>query len=129
MSDQKEEARKAKVYVSVEQLFENNRQWAQKHVDKNPQFFKDLAKQQKPKILWIGCSDARVPSNQVIKLRPGEVFTHRNIANVVTHTDLNLLSVLSYAVEVLKVKHIVICGHYGCGGVIAAGPHHRIEIF
>eukprot|EP01127_Copromyxa_protea_P010108 TRINITY_DN2437_c0_g1_i1.p1 TRINITY_DN2437_c0_g1~~TRINITY_DN2437_c0_g1_i1.p1 ORF type:complete len:308 (+),score=67.71 TRINITY_DN2437_c0_g1_i1:80-1003(+) len=113
-------AKAPKHYVSIDQLFENNKQWAAKQTARHPNFFKELAQQQKPQILWIGCSDARVPSNQIIKLKPGQVFTHRNIANVVTHTDLNCLSVLSYAVEVLKVKHIIICGHYGCGGVIAA---------
>lgn len=123
---------KVKDFISIEQLFENNKTWAEKHVARNPVYFKELATQQKPQILWIGCADSRVPSNQIIKLKPGQVFTHRNIANVVTHTDLNCLSVLSYAVEVLKVRHIIgkahetflvtfiVCGHYGCGGVIAA---------
>jgi carbonic anhydrase len=108
MSDQPQKAKKT--YVSIEKLFENNKEWAAKQVARNPDFFKELAHQQKPYIFWIGCSDARVPSNQIIKLEPGQVFVHRNIANVVTHTDLNCLSVLSYAVEVLKVKHVIVCG-------------------
>eukprot|EP01127_Copromyxa_protea_P005265 TRINITY_DN151_c0_g2_i1.p1 TRINITY_DN151_c0_g2~~TRINITY_DN151_c0_g2_i1.p1 ORF type:complete len:328 (+),score=67.94 TRINITY_DN151_c0_g2_i1:276-1259(+) len=110
----------SKTYISIDQLFDNNKHWAEKHTARNPNFFKDLAQQQKPEILWIGCSDSRVPSTQILQLKPGQVFTHRNIANVITHTDLNCLSVLSYAVEVLRVKHIIVCGHYGCGGVAAA---------
>ncbi|BDM64783.1 carbonic anhydrase [Shewanella sp. NFH-SH190041] len=101
-------------------LFENNRRWAARLVEEDPQFFQQLAQQQTPEYLWIGCSDSRVPSNQIIDLMPGEVFVHRNIANMVIHTDLNCLSVIQYAVEVLKVKHIMVVGHYGCGGVKAA---------
>ncbi|MCH1927057.1 carbonate dehydratase [Shewanella sp. C32] len=101
-------------------LFDNNRRWAERISSENPAFFEELAKQQNPEYLWIGCSDSRVPSNQIIDLMPGEVFVHRNIANLVIHTDLNCLSVLQYAVDLLKVKHIMVVGHYGCGGVRAS---------
>lgn len=109
-------------------LFDNNKAWAKKMTDANPRFFSHLAAQQSPEYLWIGCSDSRVPANQVIDLAPGEVFVHRNIANVVVHTDLNCLSVMQFAVEVLKVKHIIVCGHYGCGGIKAAfeGREHGL---
>jgi len=109
-------------------LFENNRRWAARISTENPQFFEQLAKQQNPEYLWIGCSDSRVPSNQIIDLMPGEVFVHRNIANMVIHTDLNCLSVLQYAVDVLKVKHIMVVGHYGCGGVKAAMGTDRLGL-
>ncbi len=110
---------------NIEKLFENNRDWASGVTAENPEFFSELAKRQKPEYLWIGCSDSRVPANQVAGLAPGEVFVHRNIANVVAHTDFNCLSVLEYAVNVLQVKHVIVCGHYGCGGVMAAmqGQH------
>jgi carbonic anhydrase len=101
-------------------LFDNNRAWAQKMLDRDPHFFETLAAQQAPQYLWIGCSDSRVPANEIIGLLPGEVFVHRNVANVVVHTDLNCLSVIQYAIEVLQVKHVIVCGHYGCGGVGAA---------
>ncbi|WP_372870915.1 carbonate dehydratase [Shewanella sp.] len=109
-------------------LFDNNRRWAQRIQQENPGFFETLAKQQSPEYLWIGCSDSRVPSNQIIDLLPGEVFVHRNIANMVIHTDLNCLSVLQYAVDVLKVKHIMVVGHYGCGGVRAAMGTARLGL-
>ena len=101
-------------------LFENNRNWARRINERDPGFFKSLAAQQSPKYLWIGCSDSRVPANEIVGLRPGELFVHRNVANVVVHTDLNCLSVLQYAVDVLKVEHVIVCGHFGCAGVRAA---------
>jgi carbonic anhydrase len=104
----------------LKHLFEQNKKWAEKLKKSKPDFFLNLSKQQNPEYLWIGCSDSRVPANQIVDVLPGQIFVHRNIANLVIHTDLNCLSVIQYAVEVLKVKHIIICGHYGCGGIQAA---------
>ena len=109
-------------------LFENNRSWAQRMVQERPGFFEKLARQQSPKYLWIGCSDSRGPANEIIGLDPGEVFVHRNVANVVVHSDLNALSVIQYAVDALKVEHIMVVGHYGCGGVLAAARGTRIGL-
>lgn len=105
---------------SYKKLLSNNKKWVVKQLNKDPNYFEDLAQGQNPEYLWIGCSDSRVPANEVTGTRPGDIFVHRNIANMVVHSDMNLLSVLSYGVEVLKVKHIIVCGHYGCGGVLAA---------
>ncbi|MCQ4289451.1 carbonate dehydratase [Pseudomonas stutzeri] len=104
----------------LQQLFENNARWAEAINEEDPTFFAKLAKQQTPEYLWIGCSDARVPANEIVGMLPGDLFVHRNVANVVLHTDLNCLSVIQYAVDVLKVKHILVTGHYGCGGVRAS---------
>ncbi|MCP1642988.1 carbonic anhydrase [Pseudomonas citronellolis] len=104
----------------LEQLFENNARWAEAINREDPDFFAKLARQQAPEYLWIGCSDARVPANEIVGMLPGDLFVHRNVANVVLHTDLNCLSVIQYAVDVLKVKHILVTGHYGCGGVRAS---------
>lgn len=104
----------------LDDLFNKNREWASKVTAEDPDFFSTLSKQQQPEYLWIGCADSRVPANQIVDLLPGEVFVHRNIANVVVHTDLNCLSVIQFAVDVLKVKHIMVVGHYGCGGIKAA---------
>lgn len=101
-------------------LLEGNKQWVQEKLGEDPNFFKDLAKGQSPQVLWIGCSDSRVPANEITRTKPGEIFVHRNIANMVVHTDMNMLSVLDYAVNVLEVRHVIVCGHYGCGGVKAA---------
>ncbi len=105
---------------TLDHLLNNNRAWAEKIKANDPEFFEALSKQQNPQYLWIGCSDSRVPANQIIDVTPGDMFVHRNVANVVVHTDLNCLSVVQYAVEVLQVKHLIVCGHYGCGGVRAA---------
>lgn len=109
----------------IEKLFENNRNWAERMTRANERFFKDLAGQQKPKFLWIGCADSRVSANEIVDLAPGEIFVHRNVANLVIHTDINCLSVLQFAVEILQVEHVIVCGHYGCGGVIAAVEDQR----
>jgi carbonic anhydrase len=111
-----------------EKLLLENKAWAAEKVIDDPEFFHRLEHIQSPEFLWIGCSDSRVPANEITGTQPGEIFVHRNIANMVVHTDLNLLSVLQYAVEVLKVKHIIVCGHYGCGGVKAAMTNHNFGI-
>ncbi len=105
---------------TLARLFESNKQWASKIVSEDHEFFERLSKQQSPQYLWIGCADSRVPATEICGLQPGEIFVHRNVANLVVHTDLNCLSVVQYAVEVLKVRDVIICGHYGCGGVNAA---------
>jgi len=105
---------------NLPELFEQNRLWSLSRLQEDPEYFQRLAKLQSPKYMWIGCSDSRVPANQITGLNPGEVFVHRNIANVIVHTDLNCLSVVHYAIEVLRVEHLIVCGHYGCGGVRAA---------
>lgn len=110
------------------QLIENNKKWVESKLDADPHFFDKLAKGQKPPLLWIGCADSRVPANEIIGAQPGEVFVHRNIANMVIHSDMNMLSVLDYAVNALKVKHVIVCGHYGCGGVNAAMSNQSIGI-
>src|SRR5687767_955823 len=114
--------------MSLQQLLDNNRAWAKSMLSQDSQYFSRLAQQQSPQYLWIGCSDSRVPANQITGLAPGEVFVHRNIANVVVHTDLNCLSVIQFAVDILKVRHIILCGHYGCSGVQAAMTRHRIGL-
>ena len=113
------------VMENIDQLIENNAIWAEKMRVSDPEFFKRLAQQQSPKYFWIGCSDSRVPANQITGLPPGEVFVHRNVANVVQETDFNVLAVLQYAVDVLKVSNVIVCGHYGCGGVQAALENFR----
>lgn len=109
-------------------LFKNNRDWVERRTAADPEFFQRLVQQQNPKYLWIGCSDSRVPANEIVGLLPGELFVHRNVANVVVHTDLNCLSVIQFAVEVLKVEHIIVGGHYGCGGVRAALENSRLGL-
>jgi carbonic anhydrase len=104
----------------IKQLLQNNEQWSEELKSSDPEFFNKLSERQKPEYLWIGCSDSRVPANQIVGLIPGDIFVHRNVANLVVHTDFNCLSVLQFAVDVLKVKHVIVCGHYGCGGVDAA---------
>jgi carbonic anhydrase len=113
---------------SYEKLLLENKAWAKEKVTDDPEYFSRLVNLQTPEFLWIGCSDSRVPANEITGTQPGEIFVHRNIANMVVNTDLNLLSVLSYAVETLKVKHIIVCGHYGCGGVKAAMTNHNLGI-
>jgi carbonic anhydrase len=109
-------------------ILDNNKKWVETSLASDPNFFADLAKGQTPPLLWIGCSDSRVPANEIVGAKPGEVFVHRNIANMVVHTDMNMLSVLDYAVNVLKVKHVIVCGHYGCGGVKAAMGNQSIGV-
>ncbi|MBQ4844246.1 carbonate dehydratase [Pseudoalteromonas sp. MMG005] len=113
---------------TLEHLLDNNQQWAEREQARDPDFFKKLLGQQEPEYLWIGCSDSRVPANEIVDLMPGELFVHRNVANVVVHTDHNCLSVMQYAVEVLKVKHIMVVGHYGCGGVQAVLDEARFGL-
>ena len=113
---------------TLSHLFDNNKAWAARIRQQNPEFFTTLSHQQSPKYLWIGCSDSRVPANQIAGLNPGELFVHRNIANLVVHTDLNCLSVMQFAVEILKVEHIIVCGHYGCSGVQAALRGDRLGL-
>jgi len=112
----------------LSQLFENNRRWAERIRRQDPEFFSKLSGQQSPAYLWIGCSDSRVPANEIVDLLPGELFVHRNVANLVVHTDLNCLSVMQFAVDILKVRHIIVCGHYGCSGVGAALRGERIGL-
>lgn len=113
---------------ALDSLFENNRRWARQIKEKDPEFFSTLARQQAPKYLWIGCSDSRVPANDIVGLLPGELFVHRNVANLVVHSDLNCLCVLQYAIDVLKVEHIMVCGHFGCGGVAHAMRNEELGL-
>jgi carbonic anhydrase len=110
---------------SIQKLFLNNKKWAESMEIKFPGFFEKLAKQQSPEFLWIGCSDSRVPANEIVGLLPGELFVHRNVANLVIHTDINCLSVIQFAVDILKVKHVIVCGHYGCGGIMTSMKDNR----
>jgi len=112
----------------LKHLLESNRRWSERIREQDPDFFVNLSKQQSPKYLWIGCSDSRVPANQIIDMLPGELFVHRNIANLVVHTDLNCLSVMQFAVDILKVRHIIVCGHYGCSGIAAVWRRQRIGL-
>jgi len=113
---------------TLDRLFERNRAWSEGIRQVKPEFFLELARQQAPQYLWIGCSDSRVPANQIVDMAPGELFVHRNIANLVIHTDLNCLSVMQFAVDLLKVRHIIVCGHYGCSGVGAALRRERLGL-
>src|SRR5450631_1243115 len=113
--------------TSYEKLFLRNKAWAKEEVENDPEFFKRLSSLQTPEFLWIGCSDSRVPADKITGTQPGEIFVHRNIANMVIHTDVNLLSVLDYAVNHLKVRHVIVCGHYGCGGIKAAMTNHDFK--
>ena len=112
----------------LRKLFENNKSWVKKKTSENPKFFSEHVKDQKPNYLWIGCSDSRVPANEIVALEPGELFVHRNVANIFPHTDFNCLSVLEFAVVFLKIKHVIVCGHYGCGGVKAAMEQHKMGL-
>ena len=114
--------------TSLSHLFDNNRAWSERIRRSDPEFFAKLSRQQKPRYLWIGCADSRVPANEIVGLLPGELFVHRNIANVVVHSDLNCLSVTQFAVDVLQVEHIIVCGHYGCSGVSAALQNRRVGL-
>ena len=113
---------------TLKQLFENNRAWANEMTREDADFFRRLSEQQSPHYLWIGCSDSRVPANQIVGLMAGDMFVHRNVANVVVHTDLNCLSAIQFAVEVLRIEHIIVCGHYGCGGVLAALQNNQLGL-
>ena len=113
---------------TLSQLFANNRAWSSRIRDQDPEFFAKLSRQQRPDYLWIGCSDSRVPANEIVDLLPGELFVHRNVANVVVHTDLNCLSVMQFAIDMLKVRHVIVCGHYGCSGVGAALRGDRLGL-
>ena len=113
---------------ALRHLFDNNKAWAERIVRQDPTFFSKLSQQQSPDYLWIGCSDSRVPANDIVGLLPGELFVHRNVANLVVHTDLNCLSVMQFAVDILKVRHIIVCGHYGCSGVQAALRRDRLGL-
>lgn len=117
-----------KMDAFYKELLEKNKKWVAEQLHADPNFFTDLAKGQTPPLLWIGCADSRVPANQITATKPGEVFVHRNIANMVVHTDMNMLSVLDYAVNVLKVKHVIVCGHYECGGVLAAMGNQQVGL-
>ena len=128
MTDQNNAANAPENTTALEHLFSNNRKWAADVTSRDPQFFAKLAAQQTPEYLWIGCSDSRVPANEIVNLLPGEMFVHRNIANVVCHSDLNCLSVLQFAIDVLRVKHIIVSGHYGCSGVHAALTNKRVGL-
>jgi carbonic anhydrase len=114
--------------TDINQLLENNKNWSESTKEADPDFFDKLSKRQRPEYLWIGCSDSRVPANQIVGLIPGDIFVHRNVANLVVHTDFNCLSVLQYAVDVLKVKHVIVCGHYGCGGIDAALQNQQLGL-
>jgi carbonic anhydrase len=114
--------------MKLDALFDNNKAWAERMLQQDPSFFAKLAGQQAPQYLWIGCSDSRVPANEIVGLLPGELFVHRNVANLVVHTDLNCLSVMQFAVDVLRIRHIIVCGHYGCSGVRAALRRNRIGL-
>jgi carbonic anhydrase len=111
-----------------QKLFEGNKSWVKETLSRDPEFFERLSHEQRPPVLWIGCSDSRVPANEITGTRPGEIFVHRNIANMVVHSDISMLSVLDYAVNVLEVKHVIVCGHYGCGGVLAAMGNTQVGI-
>lgn len=121
-------SKNAELDDSYRHLLDNNRAWVERRLAEDPHYFENLAKGQKPRYLWIGCSDSRVPANEITGTRSGEIFVHRNVANLVVHTDINMLSVLQYSVEVLEVEHVIVCGHYGCGGIDAALSHKDLGL-